>query len=113
MGLAQSQVLTLFQDAKGYMWFGTNGGGVSKYDGVKFKNYSTKEGLIGNYVYSITQNKKGELFFATYEGLSVYNGLTFKNYTKKEGLPENAVYTVYIDRNEKYGLEQTKGFFAI
>lgn len=108
-GLAQSQVFSLFQDAKGYMWFGTNGGGISKYDGIKFKNYTTKDGLIGNYVYSITQNKKGELFFATYDGLSVYNGLTFKNYTSKDGLPENAVYSIYIDRNEKIWIGTNKG----
>ena len=35
-GLPQSQVLSIYQDHKGFMWFGTNSGGVGKFDGNKF-----------------------------------------------------------------------------
>ena len=34
-GLPQSQVLSIFQDHNGNMWFGTNGGGAGKFDGNK------------------------------------------------------------------------------
>ena len=47
-GLAQSQVRSIFQDSKGFLWIGTLGGGVSKYDGLEFKNYSAIEGLCDN-----------------------------------------------------------------
>lgn len=40
-GLAQMQVMCAFQDSDGYMWFGTKGG-VSRFDGVSFKNYTTE-----------------------------------------------------------------------
>ena len=41
-GLAQSQVFASFQDTYGYIWFSTNGG-VSRFDGLHFDNYSFKE----------------------------------------------------------------------
>ncbi|MCD6066440.1 MAG: rsbU 7 [Bacteroidetes bacterium] len=108
-GLAQSQVFALYQDNKGYLWFGTNGGGVSVYDGMKFMNYTTKNGLVSNYVFSITQNKKGDVFLATYDGLSVYNGFSFKNYTEKEKMPSNATFSVYTDRKDKVWIGTQKG----
>jgi ligand-binding sensor domain-containing protein len=43
-GLAQSQVYSFCQDKKGNLWIGTVGGGVSKYDGLTFVNYTIKEG---------------------------------------------------------------------
>jgi len=45
-GLAQSQVFCIFQDSKGYMWFGTNGWGASKFDGKKFKNFTVTNVLL-------------------------------------------------------------------
>ncbi len=32
-GLGQSQVYSVIQDHKGYLWFGTRGGGLSRFDG--------------------------------------------------------------------------------
>src|ERR1700739_2067272 len=70
-GLAQSQVNCIFQDSKGYMWFGTNDGGVSKFDGKTFKNFSTVNGLLSNTVYSITEDKNLNIYFSTYGGLQI------------------------------------------
>jgi hypothetical protein len=43
-GLAQMQVMCAFQDRDGYMWFGTKGG-ISRWDGSSFKNYTPEDGL--------------------------------------------------------------------
>ena len=37
-GLSQSNVLCIFQDSRGFMWFGTEDG-LNKYDGYNFKIY--------------------------------------------------------------------------
>ncbi len=63
--LAQSQVLTVYQDSKGYMWLGTNGGGVSRYDGVNSTILTTKDGLCNNTILSILEDKEGILWFGT------------------------------------------------
>ena len=52
-GLPQSQVNAITQDSSGYLWIGTFGG-VSKFNGKTFKNYSQSEGLLNNRVTQLT-----------------------------------------------------------
>lgn len=96
-GLPQSQVLAVFQDHHGVMWFGTNSGGVGKFDGNNFTTISDNDGLINNNVYSITENDNQELLFGTAKGLSVYNGVSFRNYSEKQGLGNSWVFKVLQD----------------
>ena len=56
------QVLSAFQDKDGYMWFGTKGG-VSKFDGVSFKNYTSDNGFSNGDVNSIGEWDDNKLFF--------------------------------------------------
>ena len=60
-GLSQSQVYSLYQDDKGYLWIGTVGGGINIYDGTKFKNLTTDDGLAGNLIFSIVKDNKGNM----------------------------------------------------
>lgn len=98
-GLPQSQVLAVFQDHHGVMWFGTNSGGVGKFDGNNFTTISDNDGLINNNVYSITENDNQELLFGTAKGLSVYNGVSFRNYSEKQGLGNSWVFKVLQDND--------------
>lgn len=83
-----------FKDSRGFIWVGTDGG-VSKWDGVSFKNYNTLDGLAGNKVWCIDEDGQGNMWFACYGGgLSVFNGHKFISYTEKEGLVENTVRQV-------------------
>ncbi len=108
-GLAQSQVLSMCQDHNGNIWFGTNSGGVSKYDGNKFTNYTENDSLINNVVFSITEINKQYILFGTNGGLSVFNGKKFKNYTDKEGLTHNRVFKILKDNNGVIWLGTSKG----
>ncbi len=100
-GLAQSQVNCIFQDSKGYMWFGTGGGGVSKYDGKTFKNFTPGNGAISNTVYSIAEDKNQNLYFATYDGLQIKSKFKDIRFDTSNGLLVNTVYKVLIDKSEK------------
>jgi serine phosphatase RsbU (regulator of sigma subunit)/ligand-binding sensor domain-containing protein len=55
-GLSQSIVQVIFQDSKGFLWFGAQDG-LNKYDGYKFTVYKydpfDPTSLSGNYVWSI------------------------------------------------------------
>ena len=90
-GLAIDNILCSLMDKKGNIWFGTNGGGVSKYDGKSFTNYSEQFGLVSNTVRGITEDKRGNLWFDTDKGISVYNGKSFTNFTQANGLASNDV----------------------
>jgi len=91
-GLAQSQVLSICQDKYGNIWFGTNNGGVSKYDGNKFVTYTENDSLVNNVVFSITEIKNGNILFGTNGGLSVLSGKKWLNFTEKNGLIHNRRY---------------------
>ncbi|MBL4703111.1 MAG: hypothetical protein JKY54_01225, partial [Flavobacteriales bacterium] len=78
-GLAQSQVYAMLEDSRGYIWMGTQGGGISRFDGKNFENFSTKDGLINNYIYSIHEDASGNIWIGTNDGISIFNGISFKN----------------------------------
>ena len=101
-GLPQSQVLTIFQDHSGNMWFGTNSGGAGKFNGNKFTTISDNEGLINNAVYSIIENDKNEIVFGTSKGISVFNGFKFKNYNEKQGLTNSWIFKLLQDGDKTW-----------
>lgn len=101
-GLAQNQILDVYQDSKGYMWIGTNGGGVSIYNGQKFKTISQSEGLSSNVVFTILETKNGDYFFATKEGLTRYDGKKYTQYTTQNGLAHNIVFDLLEVQNTLY-----------
>ena len=84
-GLSQSTVETIFQDSKGYIWFGTNDG-LDRYNGYEFKHYKfdkyDKNSLPNNYIVDIIEDKYGYLWISTIAGLSRINPETdeIKNY---------------------------------
>ncbi|MFH1319340.1 MAG: two-component regulator propeller domain-containing protein [Bacteroidota bacterium] len=77
-GLSQSTIFSIFQDSRGYLWIGTDGGGVNLFDGKNFKHFNKKTGLAGNTVRSTIEDSKGNLWIGTDEGITVYDGLKFK-----------------------------------
>ncbi len=56
-GLPNNTVKSIMEDENGNIWFGTHGGGVSKYNGMIFSHYTEKEGLSNNIVLSVFQDK--------------------------------------------------------
>ncbi|HXB40385.1 MAG TPA: two-component regulator propeller domain-containing protein [Bacteroidia bacterium] len=108
-GLAQSQVYCIYQDSRGYMWFGTNGGGASKFDGKTFQTLTTANGGLSNYIYSITEDKNQNLYFSTYDGLQIKGNFKDLRFDSTNGLSHNAVYNVLIDKTEKVWIGTQKG----
>ncbi len=76
------------------VWAGTWGGGVSHFDGKVWENYSTKNGLAGNIVYSVAQDEKGGMWFGTNAGLSYFDGKDWYTFTRSDGLLDNNIYAV-------------------
>tara|TARA_R110000823_G_scaffold22143_2_gene66385 strand:- start:13593 stop:16424 length:2832 start_codon:yes stop_codon:yes gene_type:complete len=59
-------------------------------------NYTEKDGLASNFVYRMTQDYEGFIWFLTDKGISKFDGKTFKNFTTKEGLPTNDNWHIRI-----------------
>jgi len=84
-GLSLSSVYCIFEDSKGFMWFGTEDG-LNKYDGKSFTIYRPQAGVENSLSYKWTEiifeDSRGQLWFGSKGGLSVFNPLneTFGQY---------------------------------
>jgi len=68
-GLSINSVNCIIEDTEGNLWLGTEGGGVNKFMGETFSNLSIINGLPGNIVYSLFEDKDGSYLFGTNNGL--------------------------------------------
>lgn len=97
-GIALDGVSCSVMDNEGNLWFGTQGGGVSKYDGYTFTTYTTAQGLGNNSVMSIAADSKGNMWFGTNGGgLSKFDGHIFRTYTTDDSLANNSIYSMTED----------------
>ncbi|MBL4656704.1 MAG: hypothetical protein JKX73_01800 [Flavobacteriales bacterium] len=96
-GLPQNQITVIYQDSKGYLWMGTNGGGVVLYDGQNFLVYSTADGLVNNTVNAIVEDTAGNIWLATYDGLNKYDGKKFHQFESDKALTGTKVWAIMKD----------------
>ena len=109
-GLASSIVTNIFQDSKGFLWFATQGGGISRFDGTEFKNFSKNNGLLSNDFTCISEDKSGNIWIGTErDGVAKFDGIKFQNYTTKEGLVDNAISSIYIDHKNAVWFSTSNG----
>lgn len=87
-------VFSLYITPDDTVWAGTWGGGVSRFDGRHWKNYTEDDGLAGNIVFSVTRDSRGVFWFGTNNGLSGFDGRHWKTYDKRAKLPDNNVFAV-------------------
>jgi ligand-binding sensor domain-containing protein/serine phosphatase RsbU (regulator of sigma subunit) len=111
-GLTNLNVNCIFQDSYGFIWFASQGGGISKFDGNTFTNYDKQDGLVGNDVIAIAEDKYKNIWIGTVDGVSKYDRKNFTNYTTNNGLKDNRVYGILCD-NDKIWLSTYGGGIAI
>ncbi len=99
-GLSYSFVPSILIDRNGYLWFGVDGNGLCKYDGISITNYTQKEGLPNNNVLSLVEDKRGNIWIVTDGGLCVFDGKNITQYTKKNGFSGNTISSVHKDKKE-------------
>lgn len=94
-GLPQSQVYAMVQDEIGYLWLGTQGGGLANFDGRKFEVFNEDKGLLSNYIYSLYV-QHDSLFIGSQSGLSIKIKNRFVNYEAPQ------VQQIYSFKNRMY-----------
>ncbi|MEY3344126.1 MAG: hypothetical protein RL090_1810, partial [Bacteroidota bacterium] len=97
-GLPMDVIASSCTDQFGNIWFGTFGGGVSKFDGKSFTNYTTAHGLANDNVRSIILDKSNNLWFGTDGGgVSRYDGVSFITFSTANGLANDNVRCMAFD----------------
>ena len=100
--LENSMVWTIDHDSKGNVWFGSYFG-AHKFDGKTFTIYNSEQGLTGNFVGNILEDKNGAIWFSTSEGLNRYqrdsNGVggLLTKYDESLGLGNQYIITMEHD----------------
>lgn len=94
-GLSDNIVTAVFQDDKGYMWFGTVRG-INRFDGVKFEVFDTGSGLLNDNIRAINQTADKRVWFGTKHGLAVKQGAKWQVYTVKDNLPDNVITSLAV-----------------
>lgn len=97
-GLKQNYTWCMLEDRHGNLWYGSEGGGLCKYDGKYFTFYTKKQGLPNNVVLSLLEDRQGRIWIGTYHGLVIYDGYRFTCYTQQSGLPSDVIKSLLEDR---------------
>jgi len=67
-------IRSIFQDSEGNYWLGGYREGVALFDGISFEYFTAYEGLSGNTILSIQEDRNGIIWFGTGNGgVSSYN----------------------------------------
>ena len=93
-GLPQTEVYAMLQDSRRNIWAGTNGGGLTHFNGINFKTYTTRDGLLNNMIWALFEDSHGNIWIGTSNAVTMYNGISFQNYTEEE-VPFLRTYNVF------------------
>ena len=118
-GLPHNKINCIYQDSKGYMWFGTNEG-LSRFDGYKFYNYQynylTDDGISEVLIRCIFEDSKGNLWIGTDKGgLNLYNREldNFKHFSddtlSEIKIQSNTILSIAEDNNNNLWLGTANG----
>jgi ligand-binding sensor domain-containing protein len=132
-GLADDLIGCMMEDKTGIIWFGTDAGisrcdtsvlfktstrpGITTISGLPlnskkgFTTYTSFNGLCGDRVNSIIQDKSGKIWIATRSGVSCYDGKSFTNFTNK-GVPFTNVRCMKEDKNGKIWIGGQDGLYC-
>src|ERR1700754_845551 len=111
-----SLVVCMLTDSKGLIWFGTYDKGVDRNDKktkrlTHFMHDSSRNSLSNNDVYSICEDKKGNIWIGTKSGLNRFDPQTgrFTVYSTRDGLPDDHILGILEDDRENLWISTNQG----
>lgn len=92
-------IVSLQVDSDGVVWCGTWGGGLARFDGKSWRNYTMADGLPGNLIFMLHRDPSGKLWIGTNNGVAVLEGdkikaKKLKILTTKDGLFSDTVFSM-------------------
>ncbi|MCG8701482.1 MAG: hypothetical protein MI922_25755, partial [Bacteroidales bacterium] len=122
-GLDFPHIKEVVQDGDGYIWFGTGGGGLYRYDGLTMKKftsvYENDHTLSGNDITRFLIDSKNRFWIGTTTGLSLYHNKfeTFSrlhpNKTHPYNFKSNVIQRIYEDSKGKIWVGSPGGLSRI
>ncbi len=87
-------------------------GGISRYDGETFTNF-TRDGVIeGIETGAFFEDKMGNIWFAgENHGVNRYDGTSFTNFQEEEGLDSHGILSIFEDKEGRFWFGGLGGLF--
>jgi two-component system sensor histidine kinase/response regulator len=109
-GRGDLSVWALEQDADGFLWVGTIDG-LFRYDGNRFKMFTTIDGLPSTRIKFILQGGRSSLWIGTVRGLALMDGGRIRVFSQNAGLPESEIFALERDPEGRLWVAMEEGLF--
>jgi ligand-binding sensor domain-containing protein len=102
-------IISSVVDGRNRKWFGTWGAGVSVFDGTAWTNYTKKNGLGGNFIFTLVLDRDGRVWAGTNGGASWFDGTRWRTIDRTKGLLDNNVLSMLFDGQGRRWFGTAKG----
>jgi hypothetical protein len=99
---AKCDVWTIAEDLKGTLWIGTYLGGLIKFDGHDFTEYSRQLGLKADSYLTSLVDSDGNIYWGTLDGVWMYNpdSAQLVNFNEADGMNSDLIYSSTFGKNQ-------------
>jgi ligand-binding sensor domain-containing protein/signal transduction histidine kinase len=91
------EIYGLICASDGKVWIVSNYG-LFLFDGKRFHQYTTEQGLASNTLASIVEDNEGYIWIASYGGLHRINPKGLSTFDESDGLEKNRIHSIYENR---------------
>ena len=92
-------VRALLLDRDSSLWIGTSNRGIYRIQGNKVDHFSSSDGLSGDDVTSVFQDREGNIWIATTRGIDNLHDIRVASFSARQGLSTDAVISVLASRD--------------
>jgi len=89
----------LLVDRRGSLWVGTENDGLYRISGGVADHYGVSDGLSGNGVGSLFEDREGNIWVVTDGGLDMFRDTALISYTTRQGVSDSEFHSVMALRN--------------
>jgi ligand-binding sensor domain-containing protein len=109
--LFSNYILSIVEDARGCMWFGSFNGSLTMYDPNSFHHINTLSGMDIEFVMSPIEDQDGNIWFADDRGGGIckFNGKCFSYFTSDQGLSCDSIACLMLDSDNNIWIATTGG----
>ena len=112
-GLLTNKIECAAEDGNGNLWFGTDGAGVTRFDGASFRINIVPKDVTKSTVTCISADKTGNIWLSSNgDGVSCYDGEYFRDYCIPGLMKDSYLTSVMQDRSGRLWFgTSTKGIY--
>jgi ligand-binding sensor domain-containing protein/signal transduction histidine kinase len=98
-GLGDVRVRNVLRSRDGSLWIGTDGSGVYHISNGQTRHFTTRDGLVNNFVRVLIESRDGSIWIGSDNGVSHFDRSGFHNFTAQNGLAYNSIRSMLEDRD--------------